>query len=237
MRLTIANKNYSSWSLRPWILLKELGVEFEERLIPFFGPEWAAYVQAAPNAMVPLLETAPGDSGNLQIWDSYAIAEFVAESHPVWPDDVAARAWGRSAAAEMHSGFFEVRRVCTMNCGIRVRLFEWSPKLSSELDRLDRLWREGLDRFGGPFLAGSRFSAADAFYAPVAFRVQTYQPELSDDANGYVQRLLHRPAMQDWYRDALVETWRDPSHEDEVAAVGEIVEDLRRSPEPTGTTV
>ena len=230
MRLTIANKNYSSWSLRPWVLMREVSAEFEERLVPFFGAEWEAYVAESPNAMVPLLECNVGDGANssvLSIWDSLAIAEFLAESYPVWPAEVAARAWARSATAEMHSGFFEIRRVCTMNCGIRVRLFEWGAKLLSELQRLDALWREGLHRFGGPFLAGARFSAADAFYAPVAFRVQTYQPELSHEANQYVERLLQRPSMQSWYRDALAEPWRDKSHEDEVLAVGEIVEDLR----------
>lgn len=234
MRLTIANKNYSSWSLRPWVLLQELGVHFEERLIPFFTPEWESYVATSPNAMVPLLEcSVPGEGGanteeeTLRVWDSFAIVEYIAENHPAWPDGVTARAWARSAAAEMHSGFLEIRRVCTMNCGIRVRLFEWSPKLLSEFERLDALWREGLDRFGGPFLAGSRFGAVDAFYAPVAFRVQTYRPDLSSEALEYVDHLLERPAMQAWYRDALAEPWRDPSHEDEVHAVGEIVEDLR----------
>lgn len=231
MRLTIANKNYSSWSLRPWILLKELGVDFEERLIPFFGFAWNEYIRTAPTAMVPLLETIDGEE-QLCIWDSLAIAEFLAERHPAWPEDVVARAWARSAAAEMHSGFPEVRSVCGMNCGIRVRLFEWSEQLRQEIERLDDLWREGLDRFGGPFLAGPRFTVADAFYAPVAFRVQTYAPTMSDDAMTYVRHLLQRPAMQSWYRDALDEPWRDPSHENEVHEVGEIVADHRRSVDP-----
>jgi glutathione S-transferase len=145
----------------------------------------------------------------------------------VWPAESSARAWARSAAAEMHSGYSALRDVCTMNCGIRVKLNRIADALSRELARLDELWNEGLGRFGGPFLAGAEFTAADAFYAPVAFRIQTYSPPLGDRANDYAKRLLALPSMQDWYASALAETWRDAVHEDEVAKWGTVTRDLR----------
>jgi glutathione S-transferase len=121
-----------------------------------------------------------------------------------------------------------LRSTCGMNCGLRVRLNEVSPALRADLDRIEELWTEGIKRFGGPFLAGSKFSAVDAFFGPVAFRLQTYRPPVGDVANGYAQRLLALPAMQRWYADAIQEPWRDAEHEAEVAAAGTVVEDLRR---------
>jgi glutathione S-transferase len=163
------------------------------------------------------------------IYDSLAIAEYLAERHPgVWPQDPAARAWARCACAEMHSGFDALRATCSMNCGIRVRLHQVSPALRVDLDRLERLWADGLRRFGGPFLAGANFSAVDAFFAPVAFRVQTYQPPLAEAAQIYVRRLLDLSAMRRWYAEALNEPWRDASHEDDIARSGTLTEDLRR---------
>ena len=162
------------------------------------------------------------------------IVEYLAEREPsVWPRDTAARAWARSASAEMHSGFSAVRHYCTMNCGVRVRLHPLpapqAAELASEWARIDALWCEGLERFGGPFLAGSAFTAVDAFYAPVAFRAQTYSPELSAAARAYVQRLLELPAMRQWYQEALIEPWRDEPHEAEVRSLGDILSDGRRS--------
>lgn len=222
--LHIANKNYSSWSLRPWVLLRELEVPFEEVLMPFgAGSNRDAFRKFSPSGKVPCLV-----DGKTVVWDSLAITEYVAERHPgVWPDDPGARTFARCAAAEMHSGFAALREQCGMNCGIRVKLRRVDDSLQRDLSRLDELWNDGLQRFGGPFLAGGRFTAADAFYAPVAFRIQTYAPPLGAAANAYARRLLELPPMREWYASALAETWRHPGHEAEVARWGTITEDLR----------
>ncbi|HYF58683.1 MAG TPA: glutathione S-transferase family protein [Burkholderiaceae bacterium] len=223
--LHIANRNYSSWSLRPWVLMRELAIPFEERLVPFAPPDRPnPFLAFSPTGKVPCLV----DDG-VVVWDSLAIVERLAERRPdVWPRDPGARAWARSAAAEMHSGFPTLRDVCSMNCGVRVRLREVSPALARECARLDALWGEGLERFGGPFLAGSLFTAVDAFYAPVAFRVRTYSPPLAPRSLEYVERLLALPSMREWYEAGLAETWRDAAHEADLARAGTVVEDLRR---------
>lgn len=225
--LYIANRNYSSWSLRPWLLLRELGVPFEERLQVFApGSNRAAFRVFSPSGTVPCLV-----DGSRTVWDSLAITEYLAERHPgVWPVDPDARAWARCAAAEMHAGFATLRGTCPMNCGIRVRLASEPPALAQDVARIDELWTEGLTRFGGPFLAGSAFSAVDAFYAPVAFRVQSYGLQLGEAARGYVERLLALPGMQAWYAAALTEPWREPAHEAEAAQVGTVYADYRNAP-------
>lgn len=222
--LYIANKNYSSWSLRPWVLMRELNIEFEERLVPFdTGSSWDTFRKFSPSGKVPCLI-----DGERTVWDSFGITEYVAEAHPtVWPPDPEARAWARCAAAEMHSGFSALRESCSMSCGIRARLNEVSDALEHDLRRLEELWTEGLQRFGGPFLAGASFTAADAFYAPVAFRIQTYDLELSEVAASYAQRLLDLPSMKSWYAAALLEPWRELAHEQEISRRGVILEDLR----------
>jgi glutathione S-transferase len=222
--LYIANKNYSSWSLRPWALMRELDIPFREHLIPF-GEEssWEKFRKISPSGKVPCLV-----DGETVVWDSLAIAEYLAERHDVvWPADAVARAWARSAAAEMHSGFGELRNRCSMTCGLRIRLREQSPALRADIARLNALWGDGLRRFGGPFLAGSAFTAVDAFYAPVAFRVQTYGLELDAAPAAYVDCLLGTRALRQWYADALSETLRDRSHDDEAVAIGQILEDRR----------
>lgn len=222
--LFIANKNYSSWSLRPWLLMTELGLPFKAHLHVFSeGANWATFRAFSPTGKVPCLQ-----AGDLVVWDSLAIAELLAERHPgVWPADTVARAWARCAAAEMHSGFGALRDICSMNCGLRVRLHDVPAALQADLDRLDELWREGLDRFGGPFLAGAAFSAADAFFAPVALRIQTYGLSLSPQALAYAHRLLDLPGMRQWYDEALREPWREPGHEVASLQYGECLADLR----------
>jgi glutathione S-transferase len=222
--LYIANKNYSSWSLRPWALMRQLEIEFREHLVPF-GQEstWASYRKISPSGKVPCLV-----DGDTVVWDSLAIAEYLAERHDVvWPAHAGARAWARSAAAEMHSGFSELRNRCSMSCGIRIRLNEYPVALERDIARLSVLWNEGLRRFGGPFLAGRAFTAVDAFYTPVAFRIQSYDLTLDPNAVAYAARLLETRALREWYADALKETLRDKPHDDEVAQVGCVLEDLR----------
>ena len=227
--LYIANKNYSSWSLRPWVLMKALNIPFREHLMPFeggVGASHASFSQFSPTGMVPCLVDKAADE--LAIWDSLAIVEYLAETYPgVWPEDKTARSWARCASAEMHSGFGALRDQCSMNCGIRVELTSLSAGLKSNLARLDTLWQEGLARFGGPFLSGDQLTAVDAFYAPVAFRIQTFHLPLSEVSQAYIQRLLSLPAMQEWYQDALSETWREPIHEQETVRNATLINDYR----------
>lgn len=222
-QLYIGNKAYSSWSLRPWVLMRELDIPFAETLVPFSPSRHEDYLKFSPSGKVPCLD----DNGTI-VWDSLAIAEYLAERYGrVWPIDPEARAFARSAAAEMHSGFSGLRNACSMVVGIKVELKEMTPALFADVERITELWTTGLARFGGPFLAGKRFTAADAFYCPVAFRAQTYGLFQSGPAADYVARLLELPAMQDWYKAALAETWRWPSSEADAAKAGRIVEDLR----------
>jgi glutathione S-transferase len=222
--LHIANKNYSSWSLRPWALLKARGIPFTERLHRFKpGGNADEFRSFSPTGKVPCLV-----DGDTVVWDSLAIAEYLAERHAgVWPTEPVARAFGRSAAAEMHSGFQALRNECSMSIGHRVRLRAPSAALAADIGRLDALWSEGLRRFGGPFLVGVEFSAADAFFAPVAFRAQTYGLQFSAAASDYVALLLSHPALKDWERAALAEDFRDPGHDAEIAAAGTITADHR----------
>lgn len=224
--LVIANKNYSSWSLRPWILMKVLEIPFTERQIPFpTGASHSTYKPFSPSGRVPCLIDA-----GLPVWDSLAIVEYLAERHGgVWPADPVARAFSRCAAAEMHSGFNALRNMCGMNCGIRVELRERPPALQADILRIGEIWNEGLSRFGGPYLAGPAFTAVDAFFAPVAFRAQTYALDFGGGASSYVERILALPAMREWYEAALQEPWRESGHEDETRAFGTWTADLRKS--------
>jgi glutathione S-transferase len=220
--LYITNKNYSSWSLRPWVLMQEKSIAFTEKLIPF--PEsgsWETFRTFAPNGKVPCLH-----HDDRIIWDSLAITEYLAEHHSkIWPLDPTARAWARSATAEMHSGFNAIRQQCSMSCGVRIELYQIDRQLQADLDRLNELWGEGLDRFGGPFLTGAEFTAVDAFFCPIAFRAQTYNLPL--DRN-YVGQLLSLNSMQEWSSTALQDPWREPAHEREVLAVGKMLDDFRQ---------
>lgn len=225
--LYITNKNYSSWSLRPWVLMRTLGIAFEERLVPLpargIGAEFRKF---APNGRVPCLH-----DDDVVVWDSLAIVEYLAERHAgVWPQDPRARAYARSASAEMHSGFSALRNHCSMSVGQRITLRERPPALSRELERLAQLWADGLTRFGGPYLAGATFSAVDAFFAPVAYRLRGYGITLGAACDDYAARLLALPAMQEWEHAALREPWRDVPHEEEIRAVAASIVDLRLPP-------
>jgi glutathione S-transferase len=221
--LHIGNKNYSSWSLRPWILLRELGIPFTERL-HVFGESFKGGGDAkSPSGRVPVLH-----DGDRVVWDSLAIAEYLAERHPgVWPKDDDARAWARSTAAEMHSSFGALRTWCSMSCGTRMKVKQSPEALRKDIARVDAAWSEGLKRFGGPFLAGKSFTAVDAFFCPVAFRWQTYGFELSPAARAYAERLIALPGMKEWYAAAIAEPYIDVEHEQEVLEYATMVQDLR----------
>ena len=222
--LYIANKNYSSWSLRPWVLMQALGIPFEERIQPFDEKSGhGQFLSFSPSGRVPCLH-----DGDVVVWDSLGITEYLAERHSgVWPADALVRAWARCAAAEMHSGFQALRDHCLMSCGVRVQLHEMPAPVLADIARIDALWSEGLRRFGGPFLAGHAFTAVDAFFAPVVFRVQTYGIALNDTSRSYVEHMLALPALQAWYAQAVAETWRDAPHEADMLRVGRVLMDIR----------
>lgn len=222
--LFTANRNYSSWSLRPWLLMRALAIPFDDRLVPFAGPDNSEEFRSfAPNGKVPCLH-----DDDIVVWDSLAIVEYLAERHDgVWPADPVARAWARCAAAEMHSGFSPLRNICPMSVGVRAELIAVPPALQNDIDRIGALFAQGLDRFGGPWLAGERFTAVDAFFAPVAYRVRSFGLAIGEKGQAWVDRMLVHPAMLDWEAAALAETWRDPAHEDEIAGVATITADYR----------
>ena len=222
--LITANRNYSSWSLRPWVLMKALGIAFTDRLEPFAKPDnYAAFRAFSPTGQVPVLI-----DGERRIADSLGIALYLAERHPgVWPADEAARVFAQGATCEMHGGFGHLRNDCTMNVGVRVKPKPMSEGLLRNVARLREIFEAGLAQFGGPWLAGGEFSAVDAFYAPVAFRIRTYGLDVGA-GQAWVDRILAHPAMLQWETEALAEDWREVSHEDELAAAGVITADYRR---------
>lgn len=221
--LITANRNYSSWSLRPWLLMKGLGIEFEDRVEPFASmSNYTAFRQFSPTGQVPVLQHQ-----GRTIYDSMGITLYLADRHAgVWPEDPDARAWAQCAAAEMHSGFSALRNQCTMNVGVRVQPRPASGALAADLARIGELWTEGLSRFGGPFLAGGQFSAADAYFAPVAWRVRTYGLDVGK-GQSWADHIIAHPAMQQWEAEALAETWREEGHEEELRSCGDIIADYR----------
>ena len=223
--LITANRNYSSWSLRPWVLMKGLGIAFEDRIEPFAKPvNYEAFRDFSPTGQVPALL-----DGGRTIYDSLGIALYLADRHDgVWPSDPDARVWAQCAACEMHSGFSALRNDCTMNVGVRVQPKPMSEALAANVARVRELFEEGLARFGGPWLAGDAFTAVDAFFAPVAFRIRTYGLDVGA-GQAWVDAMLAHPAMLEWERQALAESWREESHEAELAAAGVITADYRQS--------
>ncbi|WP_404479728.1 glutathione S-transferase family protein [Novosphingobium sp. BL-52-GroH] len=221
--LITANRNYSSWSLRPWVLMKALGIPFEDELEPFTMPvNYDAFRSFSPTGQVPALI-----DGERTVWDSLGIALYLADRHPgVWPADGEARAFAQSAVCEMHAGFPALRNFCTMNVGVRVRPRPMSGQLVREIFRVSEIFEEGLSRFGGPWLAGTGFTVLDAFYAPVAFRIRTYGLDVGR-GRVWVDAMLAHPAMRQWEEEALAEEWREESHEAELAEAGEIIADYR----------
>ena len=202
--LYIGKKNYSTWSLRGWLLVRATGAPFTEKVVSLNANEEAGvYKDFSPSGLVPCL----ADGDNI-VWDSLAIAEYLAERHPgIWPADSRARARARSICAEMHSGFRNLRSEMAMCIRERVDVRPWSPALVRELDRMAVIWNETLERFNGEggLLFGT-FCAADAFFAPVAFRFRTYGVEPPGAAGRYMKALLAHPYVQEWERAALAET-------------------------------
>jgi glutathione S-transferase len=229
VKIVIGNKNYSSWSLRPWLMLKHVGVPFEEEVIPFEQADTAQRIaKHSPSGRVPVvIDETP--NGPLTVWDSIAIGEYLNEKFPqakLWPEDAAARAVARSVSAEMHSGFSDLRNDLSM----RLRSTYAPRKLRAEtqgnIDRIQRIWGDCRARFGekpragkpGPFLFGA-FSIADAMYAPMVSRFRTYAVPMDPTCAAYAKAAWELPAMQEWLAAAQKETYPAPEHERDAPAL------------------
>jgi glutathione S-transferase len=223
--LITANRNYSSWSLRPWLLMKALEIPFADRIEQFAKPDnYEDFRKFSPTGQVPVLL-----DGETRVWDSLGITLYLADRHEgVWPKVPEARAFAQAVVAEMHGGFGALRNDCTMNVGVRVTPRPKSPALERNVARVREIFEEGLDRFGGPWLAGAQFTAADTFYAPVAFRIRTYRLDVGR-GQAWVEHVLAHPAVRQWEAEGLAETWREVSHEEELAAAGTVTADFRQS--------
>lgn len=203
--LIIANKNYSSWSLRPWLALRTAGIAFREKKLGLFTDDFARQVGGvSPAGLVPVLL-----DGDFAVWDSLAICEYAAERHPekqLWPGEARARARARSLAAQMHSGFMPLRRALPMNVEAHLPGIELPPEAQQDISRIQAIWHDTRAEFGnrGPFLFG-QFTIADAFYAPVVSRFVTYDVPAAGPVREYMDAVLSLPAMQDWMREARAE--------------------------------
>ena len=213
LKLYIGNKNYSSWSMRPWVLLTQAGIAFEEVMVRFdsFDADSAfkkKLQDATPTGKVPLLV-----DGALAVWDTLAIAEYLAEQFPdrqLWPADTAARARARSVCAEMHSGFTGLRSNCPMNIEAQLAdtgalIWRDKPAVRADVQRLVEMWTALLQEHGGPLLFGSRFTIADAYFAPVCMRLKTYALPVPAAIAAYVERVCALPGVQAWITQALAE--------------------------------
>ena len=208
LKLAIGNKNYSSWSMRPWLALRANDIPFVETVIPLYTDNPADKEQIlsfSRAGKVPVLV-----DGDITVWDSLAIIEYIAERFPgakLWPDDRAARAHARSVSAEMHSGFMALRSECGMNLHRPVRAVALSADAQANVARVQEIWRECRERHGasGPFLFG-RFGAADAMFAPVVHRFRTYAIEVTPLSKAYMEAMMALPAFQEWTQDGLAET-------------------------------
>jgi len=212
LKLYIGNKNYSPWAMRPWVLLRQAGIAFEEVMVRMDAFSAGSGFKRTLAAVTPAGKVPALVDGELAVWDSLAIAEYVAERFPdkhLWPRDTALRARARSICAEMHSGFSALRGACGMN--IEAHLSEvgaiiWRDRadVRADVQRLTDIWRDALAASGGPLLFGD-FTIADAFYAPAVLRLQTYALPVSDEVRGYMDRVCALPAVQEWVAGALAE--------------------------------
>jgi glutathione S-transferase len=204
MKLVIGDKFNSSWSMRPWVLLKHFGIAFEETMIRLNQPDTKSKIlDVSPSGKVPCLVTDAGDA----VWESLAIVETIAELHPehaMWPRDAAARARARSISAEMHAGFADLRQNMPMEITTHAPGTGATPGALANIARIEVIWAECLAKSGGPFLFGE-FGIADAMFAPVVMRFNTYEPELSDASRAYMKRITALPAVAAWIDGAREE--------------------------------
>jgi glutathione S-transferase len=207
LTLIIGNKNYSSWSLRPWIAMKAAGIAFEEVVIPLYRPGSAEHIlKYSPAGKVPILI-----DGEDTVWESLAILEHLAERFPeakLWPADARARSFARAAASEMHGGFQPLRQHCTMNLWLPPKARPQPPEVLANVKRIETLWADCRARFGkgGPFLFGT-FGNVDAMYAPVVARFHNYGLPVGRETHAYMDAVMALPAWREWYDAAMKETW------------------------------
>lgn len=212
LQLYIGNKNYSSWSMRPWVLLRQAGIDFTETLVRFDSFEAGSQFKSTMEALTPTGQVPVLVDEGLAVWDTLAIAEYLAEKFPdkqLWPQERSARARARSVVAQMHSGFGALRNACPMNIEAslpEVGAVVWRdrPAVRADVEHLDRMWSSLLQAHGGPMLFGS-FTVADAFFAPVCMRLATYALPVSATAAAYAERVRQLPGVQDWIAGALAE--------------------------------
>ena len=223
MRLVIANKLYSSWSMRPWLVMRAFDIPFQEQVIPLKQPDTKAEIlKVTPSGKVPVLI-----DGGVHVWESLAIIEYLAEKFPekqIWPKDSKARAHARAIANEMHGGFLALRQALPMNLSKTFMAPRLSEDAEANIARIEEIWREASAKFGqrGKFLFGN-FSAADAMFAPVVTRLDTYQIKVTPAARDYMDTMLAHPAFLAWKKGASLEPWRIPDYE-----AGHVAADAKR---------
>jgi glutathione S-transferase len=231
LTLVFGNKNYSSWSFRPWIAMTAAGIPFTEQLIPLYGPGSRERILAySPTGKVPILI-----DGETRVWESLAILEHLAETCPaagLWPSDPQARAHARAVAAEMHAGFVPLRNHCPMNFWRPVMRRDLPADVAANVERIDQMWSDCRARFGrdGPFLFG-QFSAADAMYAPVVSRFHTYDVAVGPAARAYMDAMMALPAWAQWKDAALKEEWVLPDDEPDWPTVHKVPEATASAPQ------
>ena len=211
-KLYIGNKNYSSWSMRPWVLMKQAGIAFDEVMVRFDSFDADSAFKNAMAALNPVAKVPVLVDGDLVVWDTLAIAEYLAETFPekqLWPAAAADRARARSVCAEMHSGFGGLRGYCGMNIEaslpeVGARLLKEQPEVASDLARIVQMWSGLLDAHGGPMLFGS-FGIADAYFAPIGTRIKTYGLPVPPQLSAYIERVQALPGVKAWIDDALAE--------------------------------
>lgn len=219
MHLIVANKLYSSWSLRPWMAMTALAIPFDETVIPLRHPDTRERILVySPASKCPVLI-----DGDMTVWESLAIIEHLAERFPdkgVWPKDARKRAHARAISAEMHAGFQALRQNCPMNLAARFAPSDWGDAVKADVARIEDMWADARRRFGagGPFLFGA-FSGADAMYAPVVTRLDTYQHAVKPETRAYMDAILKHPAFMKWRMAAMLEPWTIPDYESGHTAV------------------
>jgi glutathione S-transferase len=215
LQLILTNRRYSSWSLRGWLAMMQSGLPFEEEMVDIYAPDWAERKQqgvfATANGKVPILV-----DGEATIWNAIGIIDWLDRKSGgtrFWPRDGNARAFALSAAVEMQAGFMALRQHCPMNCCRHYPGWALAPEAEGDVARVQQLWETGLDRFGGPWLAGETWGAADILYAPVVSRLTTYDVKLSPAADAYRQRAMAHPLVGEWVAAAAAETTLQPAYE------------------------
>lgn len=215
MHLVIANKLYSSWSMRPWLVMRAIGLDFQETVIPLRQPDTPERIKAfSPSGKVPVLI-----DGDVKVWESLAIISYLADKYPekpIWPEGLVARAHAKSISMEMHGGFQALRQACPMNLGKRFAAPPMTDDLKAAIARVEEVWRETRAKFGagGPYLYGASFTAADAMFSPVATRLDSYSIPVAPDTRDYIDAIYANPHVRAWREAAFREPWTIAAYEE-----------------------